>query len=62
MSLVKKKKMKKMKIKISTAQETLQDLYNKPLFKKAESILSDCSHPLHQSVSSIWLTTQTPDS
>lgn len=31
-----------------TAQETLWDLYNKQLWKKAESILSDCSHPLHQ--------------
>uniref|UniRef100_A0A671U0G4 Endonuclease/exonuclease/phosphatase domain-containing protein n=1 Tax=Sparus aurata TaxID=8175 RepID=A0A671U0G4_SPAAU len=30
------------------AQETLQDLYNKQLLKKANSILSDCSHPLHQ--------------
>ena len=31
-----------------SALKTLQDLYNKQLHKKAESILSDCSHPLHQ--------------
>ncbi len=35
-------------IKVVNAQETLQGLYNKQLHKKAESILSDCSHPLHQ--------------
>lgn len=29
------------------AQETLHYLYNKQLHKKAEFILSDCSHPLH---------------
>ncbi len=35
-------------IMTGTAQETLQDLYNNQLHKKAENILSDCSHPLHQ--------------
>ncbi len=33
---------------IGTVQEPLQDMYNKRVYKKAKSILSDSSHPLHQ--------------